>query len=84
MTANRGVTAKRVLLIFQELLKGRKMTIQEMADLCRDHGYARSIKIIQDDIKIITEMCSIVEWKQEFSKEKIYYIPSDLRRLNYF
>jgi hypothetical protein len=84
MTRN---SAQRLLILFNQLLIGKKLTTNDMLELLRERGFTVSKRMVQYDARIIYEAIDIVEYKIESNKPghgKVYYIPADLRRLNYF
>ena len=75
---------QRVLIIFQELLKGKRLTITAMERLLLEKNYpVKNRRTIIRDVQVLSEVCPLVEWEMVKTARE-YFIDSELRRLNYF
>jgi len=79
-----NISAQRVLIIFQELLKGKRLGVKDVQQILLEKNHPTpDLRTIQSDLRTIQEVCPLVESVREGSPV-IYFIRQELRRLNYF
>lgn len=61
---------------------GEHLTIREMQERFNRVGIYSSLRTIQRDMSIIMDHISIVESEKQW-RDVYYFIPRDLRKLNY-